>query len=80
MDMSSICWQPGLNPTQPNPSKHAEQVQCNIIEQFYVGNIQVTRRYSMHINFVTFVLSTAFNRDLLGKNEISYLDPTEPSR
>jgi len=48
------------NATQPNPAffeptgpdpiqpKQAEQVQCNIIEQFYASNIQVTRRYSMH--------------------------------
>ena len=28
------------NPTEP---KQAEQVQCNIIEQFYVSDIQVTR-------------------------------------
>ena len=42
MDVGPICW------TQPDPagflndpteSKQAEQLQCNIIEQFYVSNI-----------------------------------------
>jgi len=36
--------------TQP---KQAEQIQCNTIEQFYVSNIQVTKRYLLYINYIT---------------------------
>jgi len=41
--------------SQVTTNKQAQQVQCNIIEQFYVSNIPVTvtQRYSMHIDVVT---------------------------
>jgi len=59
MDTGAICWTlPNPNPTQPNifrtnktrpnPSK-----QCNIVGQFYINNVHITRRYPMLINSVT---------------------------
>ena len=66
MDIGPICWtQPEPTHSLNNPAQHfpnkqeptqpkqLEQVQRNIIEQFYANNIEVTQTYSAHINFVT---------------------------
>ena len=43
------------NEQDPSQPKQGEQVQCIIVEQYYMyaNSIHVTRRYSLRMNFVT---------------------------